>query len=289
MKDALDNDSGTGEPSKTYKAVIVFVGVLLLLALIVCVPIRYFFGIDYFKVLAVALALATLLSLFSVDAWWSAYPLAMMMLGLIAAVLVWLVFSTGFFTVLAVSLVLGILIPLLMGEELREVARTSYEQTRKKGREAREREAREREEQRQLEARVREARQRGARQREALREARQREALRDPAPERLREQKERFYRPERQDGGGERTVPFSLHELRNMPYKDYLQTPHWKRLREDKLRAAGRRCQICSSDSVTLNVHHNNYKNRGKELDRDLIVLCRGCHSLFHEHGRLSR
>ncbi|MDP9478588.1 MAG: hypothetical protein M3R38_23390 [Actinomycetota bacterium] len=67
-----------------------------------------------------------------------------------------------------------------------------------------------------------------------------------------------------------------------------MQTSHWKRLREDKLRAAGHRCQVCRS-SGTLNVHHNTYDRRGEELDGDLIVLCRECHNLFHEHRRLGR
>ena len=74
-----------------------------------------------------------------------------------------------------------------------------------------------------------------------------------------------------------------------MPYKEYLQSPHWKRRREDKLRAAGRRCQVCNRDSGTLDIHHNTYQRLGQELDGDLIVLCRACHSVLHEHRRLGR
>jgi CRISPR/Cas system-associated protein Cas10 (large subunit of type III CRISPR-Cas system) len=80
-----------------------------------------------------------------------------------------------------------------------------------------------------------------------------------------------------------------LLKLRAMPYEEYLQTPHWKRRREDRLRAAGRRCQLCNRGSVTLNVHHRTYERLGEELDGDLIVLCRTCHSTFHEHRRLER
>ena len=74
-----------------------------------------------------------------------------------------------------------------------------------------------------------------------------------------------------------------------MPYKEYLQSPHWKRRREDKLRAAGRRCQVCNRDSGTLDIHHKTYQRLGQELDGDLIVLCRACHSVLHEHRRLGR
>lgn len=80
-----------------------------------------------------------------------------------------------------------------------------------------------------------------------------------------------------------------LLELRAMPYEEYLQTPHWKRRREDKLRTAGQRCQLCNRGSVPLNVHHRTYERLGEELDGDLIVLCRTCHSTFHEHRRLER
>jgi hypothetical protein len=80
-----------------------------------------------------------------------------------------------------------------------------------------------------------------------------------------------------------------LLELRAMPYEEYLQTPHWKRRREDRLRVAGRRCQVCNRGSVQLNVHHRTYERLGEELDGDLIVLCRACHSTFHKHRKLER
>lgn len=70
-------------------------------------------------------------------------------------------------------------------------------------------------------------------------------------------------------------------------YKAYLQTPYWKRRREDKLRAVGHRCQLCNRGSVTLDVHHRTYERLGNELDEDLTVLCRDCHSIHHRFGRL--
>jgi hypothetical protein len=94
---------------------------------------------------------------------------------------------------------------------------------------------------------------------------------------------------ERDSGGGERAVPISPHDLRALPYKEYLQTPHWKHLREDKVRAAGHRCQLCNRGSVTFNVHHRTYERLGEELDEDLTVLCSDCHNTFHEHRSLVR
>ncbi|MDP9440199.1 MAG: hypothetical protein M3P49_15905, partial [Actinomycetota bacterium] len=43
------------------------------------------------------------------------------------------------------------------------------------------------------------------------------------------ERETRVHRPpsEEDGGGGERTIPLSPPELRALPYKEYLQTPHW--------------------------------------------------------------
>lgn len=235
---------------------------MLLFALIVGVPVGYVFSIDFFKVLAVSLALATLVSLHPLlDAGWFGNPLGMMEIGLIAATLVWLVFGTAFFTVFALSLVLGILTPFLAGKEGREELRKAKEQEQKE-----EREAREREQQRQ----------------QATKKVAEQERLK-------REQEQRSYKLNHQDNGSGRTVPVRPHELRAMPYEEYLQTPHWKRKRENKLRAAGRRCQVCNRSSIILNVHHRTYDRLGEELDEDLTVLCRECHRVFHENRRLGR
>ena len=98
------------------------------------------------------------------------------------------------------------------------------------------------------------------------------------------------------DGERTRTEPNPTVEARDvrrpyraMPYKEYLQTPHWKGKREDKLRAVGYRCQVCNRGVGTLDVHHRTYERLGQELDEDLTVLCRACHSIFHEQRRLNR
>lgn len=267
LKNAFETVNGDTGASKTADAASMFT-CMLLFALIVGVPVWYLFDIDFFKVLVVSLALATLYSLTGIlDVGWFLMPLLAMMLGLIVAVPVWLMFGTGFFTVFAVSLVLGILIPFLEGEERREKKRREeirirYEHRLKKGRGDREQEER-----RQQEARLREAEQ-----------------------ERLkREQEIKSHRAGRQGGGSGHTVPVRPHELRAMLYKEYLQTPHWKRRREDKLRAVGRRCQLCSRNSGTLDIHHNTYERLGEEQDGDLTVLCSACHNSFHEHSHLAR
>lgn len=73
-----------------------------------------------------------------------------------------------------------------------------------------------------------------------------------------------------------------LQELRSMPYQDYLQTPEWQDTRKRALKRANFSCQLCNSNNQQLDVHHRTYENLGEEDNRDLIVLCRDCHSKFH-------
>ena len=70
-------------------------------------------------------------------------------------------------------------------------------------------------------------------------------------------------------------------------YSEYLRSSHWKVTREKALDRAGLRCQLCGNQTGQLDVHHNNYRNLGNERPEDLIVLCRTCHSRFHEGGRM--
>ena len=46
-------------------------------------------------------------------------------------------------------------------------------------------------------------------------------------------------------------------------------------------RKAGFKCQLCGRKG-DLNVHHNTYNSRGNENLKDLIVLCKDCHTKFH-------
>ena len=76
-----------------------------------------------------------------------------------------------------------------------------------------------------------------------------------------------------------------LRQLKEMPYRQYLETDHWQEVRKGAHRRAGYRCQMCGESHITLDVHHNTYDNRGEERNRDVIVLCRDCHSKHHIGG----
>lgn len=73
-----------------------------------------------------------------------------------------------------------------------------------------------------------------------------------------------------------------LHELKTMPYRQYLETDHWKTMRMDMLKRAKFACQLCSAKGQ-LHVHHRTYERRGEENYSDLIVLCANCHGKFHD------
>lgn len=70
------------------------------------------------------------------------------------------------------------------------------------------------------------------------------------------------------------------------PYAVYLKSVHWQRVRGEALERANGHCQLCFAQ-YGLEVHHNNYRNRGKERPSDVIVLCRKCHA--HHHNKAVR
>lgn len=68
---------------------------------------------------------------------------------------------------------------------------------------------------------------------------------------------------------------------RKAQHRAYLRSPEWKGRRKDALVAAGGRCQDCGA-TRDLHVHHLTYKRHGRELPRDLRVLCARCHRGRH-------
>ena len=73
-----------------------------------------------------------------------------------------------------------------------------------------------------------------------------------------------------------------------MLYTDYLQTEHWKLLRERYLTPSKRKfCFFCKS-TQDLHIHHKRYSYKKKsilfnETNKHLITLCKDCHFLWHE------
>jgi hypothetical protein len=80
----------------------------------------------------------------------------------------------------------------------------------------------------------------------------------------------------------------AIESLRVMPYVLYLRSGHWQKVRAAALKRARFACQACNSPRP-LDVHHRTYERRGYELASDVIVLCRPCHSTFHERRALAQ
>lgn len=72
-----------------------------------------------------------------------------------------------------------------------------------------------------------------------------------------------------------------LKQLKSMPYKEYLQTDHWKHFKNEALIFFNRTCKLCGRQEG-LHVHHNTYKNRGRETFNDVVLLCSSCHKNYH-------
>ena len=83
------------------------------------------------------------------------------------------------------------------------------------------------------------------------------------------------------DRSFDRNPPVQLpNRLASLPYDLYLETDHWKQLREKAIAHYGETCVLC--DRQPVQVHHRTYVRRGFERLTDLIVLCDDCHSRYH-------
>jgi hypothetical protein len=71
-----------------------------------------------------------------------------------------------------------------------------------------------------------------------------------------------------------------------MTYQEYIQSDEWKSKAEAAKKRAGYRCQVCNSPDY-LEAHHRTYERMCDELPGDITVLCKECHELFSQFGRL--
>ncbi len=84
-----------------------------------------------------------------------------------------------------------------------------------------------------------------------------------------------------------RRVESSIAALRRLPYREYLRSWHWHRVRALALERAGGECALCS-ETRGLEVHHKRYERKGFEQHEDVVVLCRACHQRHHDTLRLA-
>lgn len=70
-------------------------------------------------------------------------------------------------------------------------------------------------------------------------------------------------------------------------YQEYLDSEGWKAKRDMVRQYWDNRCALCNAEGE-LHVHHRTYERRGNERLTDLILLCKDCHSKFHDKGAVS-
>ena len=68
---------------------------------------------------------------------------------------------------------------------------------------------------------------------------------------------------------------------RRRQYAEYMQSPAWRRKRQQVLDRDGGICQGCRKKAA-MEVHHLSYRNFGDELLFQLISLCEDCHNKAH-------
>ena len=70
-------------------------------------------------------------------------------------------------------------------------------------------------------------------------------------------------------------------------YQSYLQSEHWKGLKESKRKQSKRQtCPGCGQfkGNAKMHVHHMTYRGDPKNTKvKDLTLLCGNCHEVFHE------
>ena len=79
----------------------------------------------------------------------------------------------------------------------------------------------------------------------------------------------------------DRMVEQAIGALRRLPYREYLKTGHWQRVRALALEQAEHQCELCSATD-DLEVHHRTYQRLGFERPGDVIALCARCHGDHH-------
>lgn len=65
-------------------------------------------------------------------------------------------------------------------------------------------------------------------------------------------------------------------------YERYIKSASWRRRAARVKLERGEKCERCGG-TTNLQVHHLTYRNIGNEPNKDLLVLCRQCHSLADE------
>lgn len=66
-------------------------------------------------------------------------------------------------------------------------------------------------------------------------------------------------------------------------YQQRIASADWKNLKRELISERGNRCERCTRETNSLELHHKHYKSLGQELPDDLELLCADCHKAADE------
>lgn len=69
-------------------------------------------------------------------------------------------------------------------------------------------------------------------------------------------------------------------------YRDYIYSQHWADFRGQYFQTHERRCSKCGTTDGPIQLHHTTYDRLGREIDKDVEVLCRNCHRALHDEQK---
>lgn len=61
-------------------------------------------------------------------------------------------------------------------------------------------------------------------------------------------------------------------------YAEHLRSSYWADLKQKVVKRRGRKCERCHAAGLPLDLHHEHYRTFGRERQKDVVLLCRGCH-----------
>jgi hypothetical protein len=84
---------------------------------------------------------------------------------------------------------------------------------------------------------------------------------------------------------------FRSREGNHSEYQGYLQSDHWKRVRNAVGQDANWLCEVkgCGRYGKNLNAHHLHYQSLGEEREGDVVYLCPYHHKMIHKNHAFNK
>ena len=61
-------------------------------------------------------------------------------------------------------------------------------------------------------------------------------------------------------------------------YEAHIKSAQWRGTKEALFKLRGKKCEVCGESGPRLELHHLTYERIGKELAKDLLIVCPECH-----------